>query len=125
MHSELNFITAQTKNTLAAAGGQNLAQRVKIADAKMERAAKDFEAVFLSEMMKPMFDGLKSDGMFGGGHAEEIFRSVMIQEYGKMVADTGRVGIADHVRDAMIKLQEQQTKASSSQPSDEPKGYVQ
>jgi peptidoglycan hydrolase FlgJ len=86
---------------------------VKYADIKntkrLDEAAKDFEAVFISEMMKPMFEGLETDTMFGGGQAEEVFRSFMLQEYGKMVAQTERVGIAPHIKDAMIKLQEQQS----------------
>ena len=85
----------------------------KFADIKnakrLDAASKDFEAVFISEMMKPMFEGLETDTMFGGGQAEEVFRSFMLQEYGKMVAQTERVGIAPHIKDAMIKLQEQQT----------------
>ncbi|MCB9982317.1 MAG: rod-binding protein [Rhodospirillales bacterium] len=72
---------------------------------KIEAAAQDFEAVFLAEMMKPMFAGIKTDGQFGGGKGEEIFRGIMVQEYGKMIAQTGGVGIADHVKDHMIRMQ--------------------
>ncbi len=75
---------------------------------KIETAAREFEAVFISEMMKPMYEGLETDGMFGGGQAEKIFRSVMLQEYGKIMSQTGRVGIAPHIQEEMIKLQEQQ-----------------
>ena len=34
------------------------------------KTAQDFEASFLSQMFKPMFEGLKTDGAFGGGSAE-------------------------------------------------------
>ena len=33
----------------------------------MRETAEAFEASFLSQMLKPMFEGLKTDGMFGGG----------------------------------------------------------
>lgn len=72
---------------------------------KIEEAAQDFEAVFLAEMMKPMFAGLKTDSQFGGGKGEEIFRGMMVQEYGKMIAQTGGVGIAYHVKEHMIRMQ--------------------
>lgn len=72
---------------------------------KIDETAKDFEAVFISEMMKPMFEGLKTDTMFGGGQAEEMFRSIMIQEYGKSMAQTGSIGIADQVKASLINAQ--------------------
>ena len=33
---------------------------------KAEAAAKDFEAVYISQMLTHMFEGIKTDGMFGG-----------------------------------------------------------
>ncbi len=74
--------------------------------AKIEDAAKEFEAVFVAEMMKPMFEGISTDGMFGGGKGEEVFRGMMIQEFGKILAQTGSIGIADSVKEEMIRMQE-------------------
>ncbi len=76
------------------------------AQQNVEQAAKDFEALFVTEMMKPMFEGIKTDGAFGGGKTEEVFRGLMLQEYGKMVAETGQLGIAQAVKTEMIKMQE-------------------
>lgn len=72
---------------------------------KINDAAHEFEAVFMSEMMKPMFEGLSTDGMFSGGKGEEIFRGMLLQEYGKMLSQTGSVGIADQVKAEMIRMQ--------------------
>ena len=74
---------------------------------KAEEAAQEFEAVFLAEMLKPMFEGIKHDGMFGGGKGEEIFHGMMVQEYGKMFAQTGGIGIADEVKATMIRMQQE------------------
>ena len=73
---------------------------------KIEESAKEFEAVFVAEMMKPMFEGIETKGMFGGGKGEEIFRGMMIQEYGKMLSQTGSLGIADSVKEELIRIQE-------------------
>ncbi len=73
--------------------------------AKFEAAAKDFEAMFVAEMMKPMFEGIKVDSKFGGGKGEEIFRGIMLQEYGKLMAETGQLGIAENVKSELIKMQ--------------------
>lgn len=75
---------------------------------KIEHAAKEFESVFLAEMLKPLFEGIETEAPFGGGKGEEIFRGMMIQEYGKIFAETGTVGIADSVKQELIKIQETQ-----------------
>ena len=88
---------------------------------EIEKAAKEFEAVFLSEMLKPMFEGTEIDPPFGGGKGEEIFRGFMIQEYGKLMTERGGIGIAEHVKAEMIRIQESQVSqedtASSEQTS--------
>lgn len=75
---------------------------------KLRDTAQEFEAVFLSQMMKPMFEGISTDGPFGGGQAEEMWRSLMVDEYGKSIAKSGGIGIADAVMREMIKMQEVQ-----------------
>ena len=69
------------------------------------KAAEDFEAVFVAQMMEPMFQGLKTDGMFGGGQGEAVFRSLMIQEVGKEISKSGGVGISDAVFGEMLRMQ--------------------
>ena len=55
--------------------------------------------------------GIESDPVFGGEQGEEMWRSMLNQEYGKEVAKSGRLGIADHVMTAMLKAQEERTVA--------------
>ncbi|MBL9011722.1 MAG: rod-binding protein [Alphaproteobacteria bacterium] len=68
-------------------------------------AAEDFESVFVAQMMEPMFQGLKTDGMFGGGQGESVFRSLMIQEVGKEISKAGGIGISDAVYGEMLRMQ--------------------
>lgn len=75
---------------------------------KIRKTAEDFEAVFLSQMLKPMFDGIGSDEMFGGGHGEDMWKSQLINEYGKTIAKSGGIGIADAVMGEMLRMQEMQ-----------------
>ena len=72
----------------------SLTQKPSIDMAKIEESARDFEAMFVTEMMKPMFEEIETGGMFGGGKTEEIFRGFMLDEYGKKIAQTGQLGIA-------------------------------
>ncbi|MCX8500250.1 MAG: rod-binding protein [Alphaproteobacteria bacterium] len=62
---------------------------------QFQQVSREFEAMFMAEMLKPMFEGVGNpNGIFGGGHGEEVFKSLMVQEYGKILADRGGLGIA-------------------------------
>lgn len=80
----------------------------RLGSAKMNdinKAAQDFEAMFVSEMLGHMFSGVEVDPEFGGGHGEEMFRSMLVQEYGKEIAKGPGIGIASKVKEAMIAMQ--------------------
>ncbi len=74
-----------------------------------KETAQDFEAFFMSRMMESMFEGISTEGMFGGGHAEKIYRSMLFNEYGKVMAKTGNIGISDSIMDSILKMQEAQS----------------
>ena len=75
------------------------------------RVAEEFEGVFLAQMIKPMFEGIEPDDIFGGGEAERMFRSLQIDEYGKSLARNGGVGIADQVMRQLLHTQEADSQA--------------
>ncbi|MEQ7155893.1 rod-binding protein [Brevundimonas aurifodinae] len=76
---------------------------------RMRETAERFEASFLSQMLKPMFEGLQTDGLFGGGEAEATWRSFLIDEMAKKTVQSGGVGLADTVMAEMIRMQSQQS----------------
>ena len=73
---------------------------------ELRRAAEEFESVFLAEMLAPMFDGLETDGLGGGGMGEEIFRPMLVERYAEAISRAGGVGIADSIVRELIRLQE-------------------
>jgi Rod binding domain-containing protein len=77
-------------------------------DAAIGKVAEDFEAFFASAYFEQMFSGIQPDAITGGGEGESMFRSLMIQEYGKAVAKQHVLGIADVVKRQLLQLQEQQ-----------------
>jgi Rod binding domain-containing protein len=89
------------------------AQGPKINMAKAKEAAQKFEAFFVGQMMEYMMAGMKADETFGGGQAEDTWRSMLNQEYGKEIAKSGRLGIADKVLNSMIQSQERQSAAAA------------
>ena len=81
----------------------------------IEKTAKDFEAMFLSEMFKPMFESVKVDENFGGGKGEEIFSGFLRDEYGKIMSQTGGIGIAELVKQQLIEMQSKANKPDLAQ----------
>jgi peptidoglycan hydrolase FlgJ len=75
--------------------------------ARMRETAAAFEASFLSQMLKPMFEGLKTDGDFGGGEAESTWRGFLVEAMAKQTVRAGGIGLADKVLAQMVKMQEQ------------------
>ena len=75
---------------------------------KARKVSQQFEGVLISEMLNDMFAGVKTDGMFGGGAGEDMFRTLMIDEYGKQIAKQGGLGLSDHITRELLKRQETQ-----------------
>jgi len=75
-------------------------------NANIDKTSEDFEAMFATQMLQPMFEGMGVNPIFGGGHGEEVMRSFLLQEYGKMIAKTGKLGIARQVKSEMLRAQE-------------------
>ena len=62
--------------------------------------AREFEAAFLTQTVDEMLKTVKI-GMFGGGHAEETWRSFLARAVADQIAAEGSTGIARSVGRAM------------------------
>lgn len=61
------------------------------------KAAEGFEAVFLNQFVGTMFEGMKTDGLFGGGAGEKMWQGFLVQHIADAFAQRGGIGIADMV----------------------------
>jgi peptidoglycan hydrolase FlgJ len=70
-------------------------------------AAKQFEAVALTELLQPMFATLdEAGGMFGGGVGETAWRPMLVQAIAQQIAAHGGIGLAAPVLRTMLGMQE-------------------
>lgn len=74
---------------------------------KAQQVAKEFEAMVLGQLLQPMFESLDSDGLFGGGSAEKMFRPMLVEQYASGLAKAGGIGLADGIAREIIRLQTQ------------------
>lgn len=70
------------------------------ADAAAHKAAEGFEASFLAEMLQ--YTGLNAQpDSFGGGVGEEAFGSLLTEQYAKLLAARGGIGLAERIFDVI------------------------
>ncbi|PHR60891.1 MAG: chemotactic signal-response protein chel [Robiginitomaculum sp.] len=75
-------------------------------EAEAERVAEEFESFFLSQMVASMFSGLQgADGQFGGGAGEKAFSGLLHEEYAKVFAAQGGIGLADNLKAEILRMQ--------------------
>lgn len=103
------LVNAQTKPddpsvTLARASA--FQRTGKMTEVQAERTAKDFESMFVAQMMEQMFGDSLGDEMFGDAETNEVYKGLMMEHYGKEIAASGGIGIAEYVKRELLRLQE-------------------
>lgn len=102
----------QNAMTLVQSGAQSAPVKPPTATnnvAVATKKAKEFESVFISQFLSSMFSGISTDGPFGGGQGEAMFRSMMIDQFGQAIEQRGGFGLAQSVTSELLKHQETAT----------------
>lgn len=74
---------------------------------KIQKAANEFEAMALNQLLTPIFDTVDgSKGPFGGGAGEAAWKPMMVTELAKAVAKGGSLGLARPIMQQMLRMQE-------------------
>ncbi|HEX2941749.1 MAG TPA: rod-binding protein [Rhodopila sp.] len=75
--------------------------------AKIMKAARDFEAMAIGELLQPMFDTVDTaHDEFGGGAGEEAWKPMLVQQYAHQIAAHGGLGLVKPIYEAMLRMQE-------------------
>ncbi len=88
-------------------------------EAQAAQVAREFESFFLGQMVQSMFSGLESDGPFGGGAGEKAFSGLLQEEYAKVFAQNGGIGLSDQLKTEILRLQ-----GIESQPKSQAKPQI-
>jgi peptidoglycan hydrolase FlgJ len=76
--------------------------------ARLWKAAQDFEAMAIGQLLQPMFETVDTaHSLFGGDAGEEAWRPMLVDAIGKQMAANGGIGLAVPVFNAMLRAQEQ------------------
>jgi len=78
----------------------------KMTEAELNTVSQDFESMFLAQMLSTMFGESTGSSLFGSNESKEVYKNLMVTEYGKTIAKTGGIGIASFIKRELIKMQE-------------------
>ncbi|WP_339739471.1 rod-binding protein [uncultured Maricaulis sp.] len=102
-----SLLDLQLNQALGASRSGNLTAQTSGTTADAARAAaEDFESVFLAQMMEAMFAQVGEDNPFGGGPGENAFRGMLNEEYAKVMAQAGGIGLSDRLTSEILRYQE-------------------
>jgi peptidoglycan hydrolase FlgJ len=74
---------------------------------KARKTARDFEAMFLEQMLERVFASTGEEGPLGeNGSGGGIYRSMLVKEYAGGITKAGGLGIADSIYRELMQLQE-------------------
>jgi flagellar protein FlgJ len=75
--------------------------------ARLWQAAKNFEAMALGQLLKPIFNTVDmAHSAFGGGAAEAAITPMLVDALAKQIADHGGLGLAGPVFASLVRSQE-------------------
>jgi Rod binding domain-containing protein len=99
------LLTLQNAETARADAAMTRAVNATGSGKSNAKLGEEFESMVLSQLLAPMFEGLETDGPFGGGHGEEAMRSFYIGAMAEQMAKRGGVGISTMMQKELLKLQ--------------------
>lgn len=73
---------------------------------KADAVSKDFESMFVSQMLEQMFGDSSGEEAFGGSETNDVYKGLLMDQYGKLIARAGGIGIAPYVKQELLKQQE-------------------
>lgn len=101
-----NLLAAQLQNAVSAREPVLPGNRSISSSDQARQVAEEFEAVFLAQLIEQMMGESTQSEMFGGGPGESAFRGMLNEEYAKVMARAGGIGLADDLAREMMRLQE-------------------
>ena len=70
-------------------------------DKALDKACKEFEAIFAHQLMKVMGDSIPKGGLFDGGLASDMYKDLLFEAIGNSVAETGMLGVGSVLKRGM------------------------
>lgn len=80
--------------------------QLKAPAGQVKETARQFEAFFIHQMLEHMSEGIESPEVYGGGSAENIFRSMLNEKIADEVSHNSNLGIAETIEKQIQRYQD-------------------
>jgi flagellar protein FlgJ len=97
-------------SALALAGDKTMKSKDKVAN-----LAREFESVFMNQMLKAMRQTIPKNDLINGGHAEEIYSSLLDEEFSRQMAYTQQGGLSQSLANQLNMAIDKQSGKSEAQ----------
>lgn len=76
---------------------KQLGQQKPKKDQELREVSSDFESLFVTQMMNAMRESVPESDLLPKSNGEKVFRSMLDQEYAKMAAQSGKLGLGQMI----------------------------
>lgn len=73
-------------------------------DEDLMKVSKEFEAIFVNQMVSTMRKTVAKGGLVPESNAEKIYQSMLDYEYSKKISDSGQIGLWKIVYDHLLHI---------------------
>lgn len=87
------------------AGASGLSEKQR---QQAKKVSQDFEGLFIGMMVKSMHETVGKDKLTGGGHGEDVYRSMLDQEYVAAAVKRGGFGLAKQIEKEIVRQESRQ-----------------
>lgn len=78
----------------------------KLNRAKLKKACKDFDALFMAQMLKSMRQTIPQTGFLGKGPGNDVYQGLMDQELSRKLSQSKGLGLGKVIYRQMLKREE-------------------
>ncbi len=88
------------------------------------KVAQEFEAMFTGMMLKSMRSTSGPDKLTGGGRGEEVFQSLLDQEYATAISQQGSMGLAQVIEKQLLDDARRQAASAARRTAKDKAGII-
>ncbi len=89
-----NRILENLKQRAQKAAGNSGGDKIN-RNSRLFKVCREFEAIFIKQMLDVMRKTVKKSDFFHGGFTEDIFEDMLYDDYAKKMADNGHFGLSE------------------------------
>ncbi|HOP40998.1 MAG TPA: rod-binding protein [Geobacteraceae bacterium] len=93
-------VTPESPRQVKSGGTGEIPQKQKAA---LKQVTREFEALFVGLMLKSMRSTVATDSLTGGGRGEEVYRSLLDQEYAMEIARGEGLGLGTMLEEQLAR----------------------